>query len=134
MSFLSIPQVLFLGNGLNLAYSGISWSDLIGKIAKRNDFDWSKSDMPMPLQVILASDNQIRTSLKMAKTDFRGKIYTEQQMEVLRNLLMMGFDDILTTNYSYGLEEAARHRGEDWRHFAGWIYSKSEDFRFQIYP
>ena len=134
MSFLSIPQVLFLGNGLNLAYSGISWSDLIGKIAKRNDFDWSKSDMPMPLQVILASDNQIRTSLKMAKTDFRGKIYTEQQMEVLRNLLMMGFDDILTTNYSYGLEEAARLRGEDWRHFAGWIYSKSEDFRFQIYP
>ena len=28
-------------------------------------------------------------------------------MEVLRDLLTMGFDDILTTNYSYELEEAA---------------------------
>lgn len=107
MSSISFPKVLFLGNGLNLAYSGISWSDLIGKIAKRNDFDWAKSEMPMPLQAILASNNQVRTSLKSAKEDFRGMVQTEQQMEVLRNLLTMGFDDILTTNYSYELEEAA---------------------------
>ncbi len=107
MNSLTTPHVLFLGNGLNLAYSGISWSDLIGKIAKRDDFDWAESEMPMPLQAILASDNQIRTSLKTAKEDFRGKIRTEQQMEVLRDLLTMGFDDILTTNYSYELEEAA---------------------------
>ena len=107
MNFHTIPQVLFLGNGLNLAYSGISWTDLIRKIAKRDDFDWSRSEMPMPLQAILASDNRIRTSLKIAKEDFRGKIRNEQQMEVLRDLLTMGFDDILTTNYSYELEEAA---------------------------
>ena len=107
MNSQTIPQVLFLGNGLNLAYSGISWADLIGKIAKRDDFDWSRSEMPMPLQAILASDNQIRTSLKSAKEDFRGKIRTDRQMEVLRDLLTMGFDDILTTNYSYELEEAA---------------------------
>ena len=103
----TVPQVLFLGNGLNLAYSGISWSDLIGKIAKRDDFDWSRSEIPMPLQAILASDNQIRTSLQQAKTDFRGKIQNDQQMAVLQDLLTMGFDDILTTNYSYELEEAA---------------------------
>ncbi len=107
MNSFKIPQVLFLGNGLNLAYSGISWTDLIGKIAKRDDFDWAKSEMPMPLQAILASDNQIRTSLKTAKEDFRGKIRNEQQMEALRDLLTMGFDDIITTNYSYELEEAA---------------------------
>lgn len=107
MNFYTIPQVLFLGNGLNLAFGGISWSDLIRKIAKRDDFDWAKSEMPMPLQAILASKNQIRTSLQSAKEDFRGKIQTEQQMKVLRDLLTMGFDDILTTNYSYELEEAA---------------------------
>ena len=106
------PQVLFLGNGLNLAYSGISWADLIGKIAKRDDFDWSRSEMPMPLQAILATDNQIRTSLKTAKEDFRGKIRNDRQMEVLRDLLTMGFDDILTTNYSYELEEAALGQSE----------------------
>ena len=113
MNSQTIPQVLFLGNGLNLAYSGISWADLIGKIAKRDDFDWSRSEMPMPLQAILASDNQIRTSLKSAKEDFRGKIRTDRQMEVLRDLLTMGFDDILTTNYSYELEEAALGTGTE---------------------
>ncbi|MBQ6508535.1 MAG: SIR2 family protein [Flexilinea sp.] len=107
MNNLSNPQVLFLGNGLNLAFGGISWSDLIEKISKRDDFDWAGSEMPMPLQAILASNNQIRTSLQAAKEDFRGKIQTEQQMEVLRVLLTMGFDDIITTNYSYELEEAA---------------------------
>ncbi len=107
MIYSSTPQVLFLGNGLNLAYSGISWSGLIEKIAKRDDFDWSRSEMSMPLQAILASDNQIRTSLKTSKEDFRGKIRNEQQMEVLRDLLTIGFDDILTTNYSYELEEAS---------------------------
>lgn len=112
MSGFQIPQVLFLGNGLNLAFGGISWSDLIGKISKRNDFDWVKSEMPMPLQAILASNNQIRTSLKSAKEDFRGKIQTKQQMEVLRDLLTMGFDDILTTNYSYEVEEAALGKNE----------------------
>lgn len=106
------PQVLFLGNGLNLAFSGISWSDLIEKIAKRDDFDWAKSEMPMPLQAILASNNKIRTSLAAVKEDFRGKIQTEQQMEVLQDLLTMGFDDILTTNYSYELEEAALEKYE----------------------
>lgn len=102
-----IPQILLLGNGINLAYSGISWSNLIEKISKRKDFDWSKSEIPMPLQAILASNNQIRTSLQTSKIDFRGRIQTEQQMEVLLDLLRMGFDDILTTNYSYELEEAA---------------------------
>lgn len=112
MNSYTFPQVLFLGNGLNLAYSGISWSDLIGKIAKRDDFIWTESEMPMPLQAILASNNQIRTSLAAAKEDFQGKIRTEQQMEVLRDLLTMGFDDILTTNYSYELEEAALGKNE----------------------
>ena len=112
MSGFQIPQVLFLGNGLNLAFGGISWSDLIGKISKRNDFDWVKSEMPMPLQAILASNNRIRTSLKSAKEDFRGKIQTTQQMGVLRDLLTMGFDDVLTTNYSYELEEAALGKNE----------------------
>lgn len=112
MNSSTIPQVLFLGNGLNLAFSGISWTDLIGKIAKRDDFDWSRSEMPMPLQAILASDNQIRSSLKSAKEDFRGKIRNDRQMEALRDLLTMGFDDILTTNYSYELEEAALGQNE----------------------
>ena len=103
----SFPQVLFLGNGLNLAYGGMSWTKLIEIIAKRDDFDWTKSETPMPLQAILATNNQIRTSLKTHKELFRGRIETEDQMYVLQTLLTIGFDDILTTNYSYELEEAA---------------------------
>lgn len=107
MNNFKLPQILFIGNGLNLAYGGLSWSRLIETIAARDDFDWRKSEMPMPLQAILATNNQIRTSLKTHKELFRGQIETEDQMYVLQTLLSMGFDDILTTNYSYELEEAA---------------------------
>lgn len=107
MDQFTIPQVLFLGNGLNLAYGGLSWSRLIETISKRDDFDWNASETPMPLQAILATNNQIRTALKDHKEIFRGNLQTEDQKYVLQTLLTMGFDDILTTNYSYELEEAA---------------------------
>ena len=106
MNKFEVPQVLFLGNGVNLSYDGISWSDLIQKISQRNDFDWKNIDMPMPLQAILATNDHIRTSLKENKDVFRGRIETEDQMYFLQGLLALGFDDILTTNYSYELEEA----------------------------
>ncbi len=107
-----IPQVLLLGNGLNLAYGGISWSKLIESIAKRNDFIWSESKIPMPLQAILATDDHIKTALEEHNDLFRGALQTEDQKYILQVLLTTGFDDILTTNYSYELEEAAIGKNE----------------------
>lgn len=98
------PQVLFLGNGLNQAFGGLSWVKLIESIAVRDDFQWDQSETPMPLLAILATNNQIKDALKQHKDYFHGTVQTETQKNILTSLLTMGFDDILTTNYSYELE------------------------------
>jgi hypothetical protein len=48
--------------------------------------------------------------MKEHNKGFFGEIKTEEQAEALRELLNMGFDDVLTTNYSYELEAAALGR------------------------
>ena len=102
----NIPQVLFLGNGLNIAFGGISWIKLIETISIRDDFVWDRSEVPMPLLAILATNNNIKDALQNHKEFFYGTLQTEEQKAILKTLLTMGFDDILTTNYSYELEAA----------------------------
>lgn len=99
-------QVLLVGNGLNRAYGGVSWGELIGAIKERDDLP-EKMSSPMPMQAIIATNNGIRTAMKNHKKEFWGEIRTAEQMDVLRRILFMDFDDILTTNYSYELEEAS---------------------------
>lgn len=101
------PQVLLLGNGVNLAFGGTSWSSLMKDIAVRHDFDIDKLTSPLPLQAILLTNNDIKQAMENHSEKFYGTVGTDEQKEILQDLLSMGFDDILTTNYSYELEEAA---------------------------
>lgn len=50
--------------------------------------------------------------MKTNKSDFWGKINSEEQMLVLQEVLSMNFNDILTTNYSYELEAASVSKSE----------------------
>ena len=100
------PQVLLLGNGLNLAYGGKSWADLLKDINVREDFNVKELCSPMPLQAILVTNNNLKETMKKKSLEFFGRIQTDEQMQILRLLLTMGFDDIITTNYSYELEAA----------------------------
>ena len=43
------PQVLMIGNGLNLAYGGVSWGDLLKDISVRTDIP-DDLHCPMPLK------------------------------------------------------------------------------------
>lgn len=104
------PNVLLLGNGINLAYGGISWKELLKGINVRDDLDIDHLTLPMPLQAILLSNNCLKDAMKENNGCFCGEIKTEEQMKVLQELLSFGFDDILTTNYSYELEAAATGR------------------------
>ena len=103
----SHPQVLLLGNGINRTYGGTSWTDLMKDINVRKDFDPEKLEAPMPMQAILLTNNNLKDAMKNQSKVFRGEIKTKEQGDALRRLLTMGFDDILTTNYSYELESAA---------------------------
>ena len=108
------PQVLLLGNGINLAYGGTSWNDFLQRIATREDIinylarsEDNKLKSPMPLQAILLTNNHIDKRLSEYKQEAFGTISDDNHLAALQKLLSVGFDHILTTNYSYELKMAA---------------------------
>ena len=104
---MNTPQIILIGNGINQAYGGISWSELLSKICVRNDYYTEALTSPMPLQAILLTNDNIKDALRNNKEAFYGEIRSPEQEQALLSLLDMDADDILTTNYSYELEAAA---------------------------
>lgn len=105
-----IPQVLLLGNGINRAFNSDSWDDLLNSIDRRNDrYDIGDYRCPETLKAVLVTEDNVDKALQSQKERL-GNLGTEKpekQMQLLRRLLNVGFDEILTTNYSYELETAA---------------------------
>ena len=104
----AFPQVLLLGNGINQAYGGGSWKDMLKAITQRDDLP-EKLNSPMPLQAILASNDRLSAALhtqKFAQTWY-GSLNNSDQKAMYNKLLDLPVTDILTTNYSYELEMAA---------------------------
>lgn len=102
-------QILLLGNGLNLNYSGLSWKALLAAIATQSPETVAriqKSAVPAPLQAIAVTEDRIDVQMKLHRQELYGRIVSEEQRTVLLRLMNMGFDHILTANYSYELEEA----------------------------
>lgn len=110
------PQVLLLGNGINRAYGGASWNEFLKAIATRKDLieclDSKSLKSPMPLQAILLTDDSVNNALKEVKDKAFGEIKNSEHADAIKKLLSIGFDHILTTNYSYELEMAAQL---DWK-------------------
>lgn len=106
-----IPQVILLGNGINRAYGGASWNELLKEISSGKYKDVDKLRCPMPLKAILVTDDHINGTLKSYIAAHReeayGTIKDENHAHILQSLLSIGADHILTTNYSYELEIAA---------------------------
>lgn len=98
------PQVLLLGNGLNLAFdAGISWDELLHSF--RDDLH-EKFECPKPLKAIIYAKNRIKDALKGKNDILYGNICSDEQRQMLHDILCIGLSDILTTNYSYELEIA----------------------------
>ena len=115
----SFPQVLLLGNGINLLHNMYSWKDVLKKINVNPHISVNDLTSPMPLQAILVTNDNIDNILKAKAKDknseinFHGKITCEEQRKLLQEILCMGFDHILTTNYSYELELAGLNLPSD---------------------
>lgn len=101
------PQVLLIGNGINRAFGGDSWTGILKRISKRNDIPIDDLKSPMPLQAVLVTNNDIKTALDSHKKLFYGSINNTRQESAYQSILSLGFDHILTTNYSYELEIAS---------------------------
>lgn len=105
------PQVLLLGNGLNRAYDGDTWAEMVDnlhsnpRVAKA-----SIKQMPFPLQIIAATGDQVEHTIKEHKETFYGLDKIEQIRAPIEQLLCIPFDHILTTNYSYEIERVADKR------------------------
>lgn len=104
MSQRTYPQVLLLGCGLNRAYGSDSWDQLIDHLSECNSF---QSTLPMPLKVILATKGSVTSAIKSHGNMLWGTVKNSDFRRNLQDILSIGFDDILTTNYSYELEIAA---------------------------
>ena len=101
------PKVLLIGNGINRAFGGDSWTGILKRISKRNDIPIDDLKSPMPLQAVLVTNNDIKAALDSHKNLFYGSINNTGQESAYKSILSLGFDHILTTNYSYELEIAS---------------------------
>lgn len=104
------PKVLLLGNGILQAFGGESWNEFLNSINKREDLskDLSKLNCPEPLKTILVTNDRVDVAMKeKCRSILRQGGISAELSTVLRKLLSMNFDYILTTNYTYELEQAA---------------------------
>lgn len=120
MSASKKPQILLLGNGLNRAFSqdAFAWDNFIKELSAHNDSldktgtdDEELSKVPYPLQIVLRTGDNVDAAIKNAKINLYGEVDNDEQRDMLRKILSMNFDHILTTNYSYELEIATLDRG-----------------------
>lgn len=104
----SRPQILLLGNGVNRAFGGGSWGQLIRDISCNAALPEDCTlHLPMPLRAILVTGDTVGVQLRRAGEILYGKLGDPGHTDMLRALLDMGFDQVLTTNFSYELEAAA---------------------------
>lgn len=102
------PEVLLLGNGIHKTYSHESWDALLRKMNPDMEKDlWDQvSKLPYPLMAVVAAKDHLNDCMKS-----EGRYMTEQHIEqkeanMLRKILNCGFDTVLTTNYTYDIEQA----------------------------
>lgn len=102
------PRVLLLGNGINRAFNSESWDSLIDSISKDSLSPKEEdvlSSVSFPMRVIVATDNDVHTGVKTFASQMMHITMPEEQKSIIKNLLTLGFDAILTTNYSYEVEK-----------------------------
>lgn len=91
--------------GLIRACGGNSWDELLQSMTKRKDLP-NNLTSSMPLRAILITENHVRETLKGNRLLY-GEPLSEDTNDLVKDLLSIGFDHILTTNYSYELEATA---------------------------
>lgn len=116
------PKVLLLGNGINRAYGGKSWDQLLDSIKDSEEYPLAAKNyiMPMPLKAAMLTNNQLAQKMRsivksndsidnhnqLQKISWRDFIDTNPQMRKHIRQTVEHFDYVLTTNYSYEIEMA----------------------------
>ena len=105
-----MKNVLLLGNGIDCAYDShaVSWMALLKKMTTVKNLPKHEA-LPFPLEVVLRTDDHVDEALAKYSRELYGSVEDERLRcvlaKVLKKVLKMGFDEILTTNYDYALED-----------------------------
>ena len=104
------PNVLLMGNGINRAYGTGKWGDLLGEISC-DSFDGRQKknieDLALPLQAILLTGDNVDEGVELlAEKMINDRNNDPEQTMIIKKLLEMPFDAVLTTNYTYEIERS----------------------------
>ena len=103
-----MKNVLLLGNGIDRIFNshGISWQKLLDKMTTNPNIP-EHHGLPFPLEVVLRTNDHVDEVLKKHGNELFSSAEDAGLREILGQLLTMGFDEILTTNYDYTIEGTA---------------------------
>ena len=97
-----MKNVLLLGNGIDRIFNshGISWQKLLDKMTTNPNIP-EHHGLPFPLEVVLRTNDHVDEVLKKHGNELFSSAEDAGLRDILGQLLTMGFDEILTTNYDY---------------------------------
>lgn len=98
------PNILFLGNGLLRLQGEDSWEDLINTLSRGKYKDEPFDTLPLNFRIVAKTEDNVDVFLKENKQKFYGKPLRDTALKVCEQLLDIGFDEIITTNYGYEIE------------------------------
>lgn len=103
-------KILLFGNGLLQSFGGESWSEFLSSISKRDNLpSIDEINCPEPLKAILVTEDKVDVAMREKCSQMQKSIISYQLNVAIRELMSLGFDHILTTNYTYELEQAAEY-------------------------
>ncbi len=109
------PSVLLFGNGPLRAFGGESWDEFLASMRRREDLPEGvefvkKIKCPEPLKAIIITGDDVDAAMEKKCRELMEKPLLGRELyEMLRAFLTVGFDHIITTNYTYELESVLTH-------------------------
>ena len=110
------PQILLVGNGINLSFDGAQSTDSIIKDEWKRNYGTDLPDrgrntheiwnLPFPLQVVAATKDHVQGCMAKLADVFKNASIQEEQAEFIHHILEAKFDAILSTNYSLEFEKS----------------------------
>lgn len=139
----SIPQILLIGNGINLAYKDKSWEEIVRKELSKNSVGLSWEDIktiPSTMQIVLATKNHVNTCLSDFAKEMENQSLSNDRTDFLRKLSLLPMDCFLSTNYGFEIEKAMGFVGNVHSYRTKTVWTDKargikDQFRFyQYYP
>lgn len=116
------PKVLLLGNGINRAFNYNSWDGLLDVI--KDDARFTKNsteyNMPMPIKTTMLTKGNVYTAINKNLKHIKNRPEVPlEEKELLQSLCNLGFDFILTTNYTREIEDSLIEKSQPMHNYSG---------------